>query len=992
VRRSDLLANFPFGRVLLMDETGDASGMDGAMAQDNNRLDDVDGEVKPEPTLSLSSTSTTPSDGGASEPPFKNNAPMQLLPPPIPSAALGAPAGAPPKLSSSNGFIPSTSFIPATDFIPSPSPARDSLAPEMPPAPPELSAEEQELLDTPSPTDSEESAAPRRRMARRRAAGPSRNRIAANDDGPSIGGLIFALQQKPSNTPFKFAAIASIIWATLGVAFALASLGSDAPVMGWLDLVTRPTTFLTIAAIVVPIGLLWLMALLAWRTEELRLRSSTMTEVAIRLAEPDRLAEQNVASLGQAVRRQVGFMNDAITRALGRAGELEAMVHNEVAVLERSYEDNERKIRGLISELSGERHALVNTSDRVSESLMRLGSEIPTLIEKLSDQQVKLGKVIEGAGENLTMLETSLASSVGSLETAVGGRTEQLQNVLESYTTGLAGALESRAEQLQVTFDSQLQQLDTSLVNRTENLQTVFEEYARALDAALANRAQALDYQLVERTRSLDEAFGERLRLFDESIMRSTSAIDSAVVDKTEALTNALDAHAVSFRETIGRQATDLDEALMHGINSVRRASENITRQSIKAMEGLASQSDLLKNISENLLNQISGVTGRFENQGQQIMKAANALETANFKIDKTLQNRHAELSTTLDRLSGKAEEFTSFVGDYSTSIAGSLSDADMRARSELERMRASAAAESERTLEDLRSRLTTVSSAVTSELGSLTDRFTSTSEEMRQQASRTSAEIAAEQHRLRSEMERLPVTAQESSEGMRRALHDQIKALDQLSQLAARSAVQRDVTAPPQNLHAETVPPTQPPPQRPQAPSRSLTSLSSTIAQELGNRQRQRGAPADSREGWSLGDLLARASRDEDGHGHGAAPVGARGQAQTGFNLDLEAIARALDPATAAAIWSRIRSGQRGVMVRSIYGNEGRAVFDDVSHRCRNDGELSRTVSRYLTDFERIIAESDGRDPSGRLSHGQLISDTGRVYLFLAHAAGRLG
>jgi hypothetical protein len=78
--------------------------------------------------------------------------------------------------------------------------------------------------------------------------------------------------------------------------------------------------------------------------------------------------------------------------------------------------------------------------------------------------------------------------------------------------------------------------------------------------------------------------------------------------------------------------------------------------------------------------------------------------------------------------------------------------------------------------------------------------------------------------------------------------------------------------------------------------------------------------------------------------------------------------------------------------MVRSIYGNEGRAVFDDVSHRCRNDGELSRTVSRYLTDFERIIAESDGRDPSGRLSHGQLISDTGRVYLFLAHAAGRLG
>src|SRR5262245_62876593 len=38
-----------------------------------------------------------------------------------------------------------------------------------------------------------------RRPAKRRPAGPARPNIAANDDAPSIGGLIFALQQKPSN-------------------------------------------------------------------------------------------------------------------------------------------------------------------------------------------------------------------------------------------------------------------------------------------------------------------------------------------------------------------------------------------------------------------------------------------------------------------------------------------------------------------------------------------------------------------------------------------------------------------------------------------------------------------------------------------------------------------------------------------------------------------------------------------------------------------------
>ena len=204
--------------------------------------------------------------------------------------------------------------------------------------------------------------------------------------------------------------------------------------------------------------------------------------------------------------------------------------------------------------------------------------------------------------------------------------------MLETYTAGLAMALGNRSDQLQAALDEQLQRLDNSFGDRTENLQAVFEEYARALDAALANRAEALDNQLIERTKSLDEAFAERLRLFDDSIMRSTAAIDSAVVEKTQSLTDALDAHALHFSGTIGRQATDLDEALMQGISSVRRASENITRQSIKAMEGLANQSDQLRNLSDTLLGQISSVTGRFENQGQVIVEAANTLESLNYQ------------------------------------------------------------------------------------------------------------------------------------------------------------------------------------------------------------------------------------------------------------------------------------------------------------------------------------------------------------------------
>ena len=198
-----------------------------------------------------------------------------------------------------------------------------------------------------------------RRVARRRPAGPVRGKIAANDDVPSIGGLDLCARTKALDQDFPLAAIASVVWAIVGIAYGAFTLVPEWSAGATVaSLLLHPVTFYTATAVIVPIAIFWLLALLNWHIASLALKSSTMTEVAIRLAEPDRAAEQSIASLGQAVRRQVSFMNDAVSRALGRAGELEALVHNQVADLERSYEQNERRIRGLIQELTGERHAL----------------------------------------------------------------------------------------------------------------------------------------------------------------------------------------------------------------------------------------------------------------------------------------------------------------------------------------------------------------------------------------------------------------------------------------------------------------------------------------------------------------------------------------------------------------------------------------------------------------------------------------------------------
>lgn len=868
----------------------------------------------------------------------------------------------------------------------------------------------------PSETEKlEDLGGPRRRVSRRRPAGPVKGTIAANDDAPSIGGLIYALEQKPSNKPFLYAAIASAVWAFVGLSFF--------SVMTWQELsagatlgsmFTRPSFFVTFTAIIVPIAVIWFLALLAWRSEELRLRSSTMAEVAVRLAEPDRMAEQSVASLGQAVRRQVAFMNDAVSRALGRAGELEALVHNEVSALENSYEDNERKIRGLIQELSGERNALSSTSERVAGTLRQLGSEVPSLIEKLSHQQIRLAQIIQQAGDNLTTLEGSIGKNVGKLENSLGARTEELQVLLEGYTTGLATALGSRSEQMRQAFDGYLKTLDSSLGQRTDTLQTVFEEYARALDTTLANRAKTLDVQLIERTKALDLAFNERLQVFDDSIRKSTSAIDQAVGERATALTSALDTHAKTFKADITRQSTELDESLTQGISAVRRTSENITRQSLKAIEGLSNQSEMLKNVSENLLGQINTVTGRFENQSQSIMTAANSLEAANYKIDVTLKARHSDLTHTLDELTGKADEFGRFVEGYSSTIEGSLSDAEHRARqvteqllvgaersrsmqlAELDRPGRGTDARQQKVAGDLRSDFTKITNAVDTELGNLRHRLANAPEDVRQRFGDAATQIASEQQRLREKVQGLSTPSHEDAEQLRKDFTQQLQALARLSQLAdgeaARSSQRPAPTA------AMTLSGAYEGASRRAAPSSNghQPSPSPHIRQQQpttnpSSQNQPRRSPPTSRIGsdtdtWSVGDLLARASQDEQ-------RAAATPPAPTGdeLKLDIHAMAQALDPNTAANIWARLRSGQSDVMSRSFYSQNGQALYDQFADRLLTDVGLQQTVDRFLADFDRIRRETDANDPSGAAGQSQLLSDTGRVYLFLAHARGRI-
>ena len=162
----------------------------------------------------------------------------------------------------------------------------------------------------------------------------------------------------------------------------------------------QPVVLLVAIITLMPLILFWAFAVMVRRAQDMRLAAQGMAEVAARLAEPENLAQGRILTVGQAVRREVAAMGEGIERTLARAVELETLVHTEVNQLERSYSDNEARIRSLVDGLGSEREAVVGHAERVRASIAGANE---TLKDQLSSASDVIRDSILGASTKLSM-------------------------------------------------------------------------------------------------------------------------------------------------------------------------------------------------------------------------------------------------------------------------------------------------------------------------------------------------------------------------------------------------------------------------------------------------------------------------------------------------------------------------------------------------------------------------------------------------------------
>ena len=229
---------------------------------------------------------------------------------------------------------------------------------------PASSASEARVSDSkqrPSPPRGENPATPPRSATAEPAARAPVFEPANDGSRRSSVNLLKTLEGGTMRSALRNATIVSVLWAIGGLGLAQllygAQLWSSGSVGG---LVAMPGLVAIIVGIVVPILLFFAFATMMARAQDMRNAARSMAEVALRLSEPETVASERIMTVGQAVRREVSAMNEGIERTIARATELETLVHSEVNALERSYTDNELRVRGLVHELGAERDAIVN--------------------------------------------------------------------------------------------------------------------------------------------------------------------------------------------------------------------------------------------------------------------------------------------------------------------------------------------------------------------------------------------------------------------------------------------------------------------------------------------------------------------------------------------------------------------------------------------------------------------------------------------------------
>ncbi len=462
----------------------------------------------------------------------------------------------------------------------------------------------------------------------------------ANDDRANIGQMLQALQQRPaSRTPFLLATIAAVAWVAGAVGTAL----MFRPEVEGLFTSPRMSALVVIGAVavvVLPIVAFYVLAQLIRRSHEMHAVAGSMAAVALRLAQPETAASESVMSVGQAIRREVAAMGDGVERALARAAELESLVHNEVSSIERAYNDNEVRIRGLLSDLANQRETLVAQAEHVRTAIssvhLDLSHDITSVGDLVADkvQEVaqRVTRSLTEKGEYITLaLGHAGDSMIDALSERGSSLLERLESTSERSTSAVTNAGERTAQSIATSADQVTQiitaanqQLTESLKFKGDTVAQEFDDLAARLQQMMGARLDQVAHGFAQNAALTIENMGVRSEAFTSALSETSKRVVDDMATRAEDLHRTLQNTGDSLVFSLGQRG---DEVVGRMEQTGNRVNETLNTRSTAIAETFRDSTEMLigtlnergEAVKEMLLTRLKSFDDMFQHGGTEL-------------------------------------------------------------------------------------------------------------------------------------------------------------------------------------------------------------------------------------------------------------------------------------------------------------------------------------------------------------------------------------
>lgn len=709
-------------------------------------------------------------------------------------------------------------------------------------------------------------------------------------------------------------------------------------------------------------------SMLAGRSMELsRLLDEQARPVIEQYAATGKEAAERIASLTQEsadrLRAENAALINAITERTGETLDAISLRAEETAKAMKMVENRlQSTAMGLIDQLASSNSAIATVIDQASGNLGDMDQRLEATAAKVSETARQASdmlststRLIEGKVDKLSDISSSTLSQIGGIV----GRFEDHSKVLGQASDLLAAAQSNLVSTLEERQDA-LRTLSVGLVQRSEEIERTMRALEGFVDGAF-QRAEERSGQVAGNLRSgIQSSFSDVGRLLSNTEQRATEAAEAL----RDTLVKASDEAAASV-EGVFSQAEERSRQIADRLRSGVETSFADANKTLSQVEGRALS-------ASEALRQVMAKTGE---------EAGQALEGAFASVEERAKDAASRLRGTIGASVSDVERMLAESGKKSDGVAAQLREA--------------------------------VRQAIEDAIG----RFNGATDDIR----RSAGEIRKELDMTREELKRgafdLPEEAKENAALMRRAVGEQIKALQELSEIIGKSSSQLEVAQPVRQQEAPAAPAARvvapqaaapqvaaPQPAAPQpAPNAALRG---SLGIEQATRPLQPARPPATEEraeeggGW-MRDLLRAASREEEPaaarpRSAESQPVAKAGDSRNprhvveSLNSLSVDIARAIDHDASVELWRRYQRGERDVFTRRLYTLKGQQTFDEIKRKYDREPEFRTAVDRYIADFEKLLADVARNDPDKRITQTYLTSDTGKVYTMLAHAAGR--